>query len=283
MKDNVYKNGNFKKVGRKPKFSNAEIIFLSLTSEILSIDSKNNLFIKLNREYKKQFPNLINRSNYNIRRRNLSSMIEELRKVLSDKIITAENIFIIDSMPLEVCKLSRASIAKICREDFHTSPDKGFCASQKTYFYGYKLHALCNINGIFTPFDLTKASIHDIHYLNDVKQKISNAFLLGDKGYISQEIKTDLFHSENIVSQTPFRSNQGNYKNHPFLLRKSRKRIEILFSQLCDQFMIRRNYAKSFSGFRTRIISKITALTISQFINKFFNLKPISLIKYAFA
>ena len=65
------------------------------------------------------------------------------------------------------------------------------------------------------------------------------------------------------------RINQVNYKKQPYIFRKSRKRIEILFSQLCDQFMIRRNYAKSFQGFKTRIISKITALTIIQFINKF--------------
>ncbi len=42
------------------------------------------------------------------------------------------------------------------------------------------------------------------------------------------------------------------------------RRIETLFSQLCDQFMIRRNYAKSFLGFKTRILSQITTLTISR-------------------
>ncbi|MCT3649484.1 transposase, partial [Elizabethkingia anophelis] len=50
-----------------------------------------------------------------------------------------------------------------------------------------------------------------------------------------------------------------------------RKRIETLFSQLCDQFMIRRNYAKSFEGFKTRLLAKITALTVVQFINKLNN------------
>ncbi len=65
------------------------------------------------------------------------------------------------------------------------------------------------------------------------------------------------------------RKNQHNHRNQPYVFRKSRKRIETLFSQLCDQFMIRRNYAKSFEGFKTRILSKITALTIIQFINKF--------------
>ena len=283
LKDTVDNKGNFKKLGRHPKFSDIEVIALSLTSEALSIDSENNLFMKLNTEYKKQFPNLIHRSKYNIRRRKLFRQIESVRKILSDKIIKTENIYIIDSMPLEICKLSRANRAKICREDFETLPDKGFCASQNTYYYGYKLHGLCSINGVFTSYDLTKASVHDIHYLQDIKKKISNAFILGDKAYLSEEIQTDLFHSENITIQTPLRSNQDNYKKQPYILRKSRKRIETLFSQLCDQFMIRRNYAKSFDGFRTRIISKISALTILQYINKFINHRPVNFIKYALA
>jgi hypothetical protein len=32
--------------------------------------------------------------------------------------------------------------------------------------------------------------------------------------------------------------------------------------------MIRRNYAKSFDGFKTRILAKITSLTLVQYINK---------------
>ena len=35
------------------------------------------------------------------------------------------------------------------------------------------------------------------------------------------------------------RVNQHDYEKQPYLFRKTRKRIETLFSQLCDQFMIR--------------------------------------------
>jgi len=37
---------------------------------------------------------------------------------------------------------------------------------------------------------------------------------------------------------------------------------------MCDQFMVKRNYAKSFDGFKTRILTKITAMTVIQYINK---------------
>lgn len=75
------------------------------------------------------------------------------------------------------------------------------------------------------------------------------------------------------------RHNQKNYKKQPYIFRKKRKRIETLFAQLCDQFMIRRNYAKPFNNFKTRVLSKTTALTIVQHINKIIFNRNINNIK----
>ena len=108
---------------------------------------------------------------------------------------------------------------------------------------------------------------------------MSDCVVLGDRGYLSESIQLDLFQTVNVTLETPKRMNQKNYKPQPYIFRKSRKRIETLFSQLCDQFMIRRNYAKSFQGFKTRILAKITALTLVQFINKFIFERPINNIK----
>jgi len=71
--------------------------------------------------------------------------------------------------------------------------------------------------------------------------------------------------------------NQKGYKKQLYIFR--RKRIETLFSQLCDQFMIRRNYAKPFQGFKTRILARITALTTIQYINRFIFNRNINNIK----
>ncbi|MFV0167427.1 hypothetical protein OBK11_14560, partial [Empedobacter falsenii] len=48
----------------------------------------------------------------------------------------------------------------------------------------------------------------------------------------------------------------------------------------CDQFMIRRNYAKTFEGFKTRILAKITALTVIQYINKTYFNRNINNLKF---
>lgn len=250
----------------KPKLSDLELISLIILAEFKSIDSEYQLF----REIKDfDIASKIERSVYNRRKRKLFPFIEEIRLKMVEKFNDFENYFIVDSMPLEVCKLARSSRSKISKEVDYAIPNKGFCASQNLHFYGYKLHAVCSISGIFQSFDLSPASVHDIHYLQDIKGQLSDCVLLGDKGYLSQTIQLDLFNEVNIQLETPKRKNQKDYKPQFYPFKQYRKRIETLFSQLCDQFMIRRNYAKSFQGFKTRILAKITTLTTIQYLNKF--------------
>lgn len=262
----ISKVENFYFKPRKPKLSDLELISLIILAEFKSIDSEYQLF----REIKDfDIASKIDRSVYNRRKRKLFPFIEEIRLKMVEKFNDFENYFIVDSMPLEVCKLARSSRSKICKEVDYAIPNKGFCASQNLHFYGYKLHAVCSISGIFQSFDLSPASVHDIHYLQDIKRQLSDCVLLGDKGYLSQTIQLDLFNEVNIQLETPKRKNQKDYKPQFYPFKKYRKRIETLFSQLCDQFMIRRNYAKSFQGFKTRILAKITTLTTIQYLNKF--------------
>ena len=65
----------------------------------------------------------------------------------------------------------------------------------------------------------------------------------------------------------------------PIPFAKARKRIETLFSQLTGQFLVIRNYAKITDGLFARIIGKISALTVLQYVN-YINNKPIGRIKY---
>lgn len=249
-----------------PKLSDLELIGLVILAEFKSIDSVHQLFREI-RDF--EISTKIERSVYNKRKRKLFPFIEEIRMKMVRKFNEFESYFLVDSMPLELCKISRSSRSKICKEVDYAIPNMGFCASQNLHYYGYKLHAICSIEGVFQSFDLTPASVHDIHYLQDIKLQISDCVLLGDKGYLSQTIQLDLFNQANILLETPKRTNQKDYKPQFYPFRKYRKRIETLFSQLCDQFMIRRNYAKSFQGFKTRILAKITTLTTIQYLNKF--------------
>ncbi|WP_082028615.1 transposase [Prevotella pectinovora] len=102
----------------------------------------------------------------------------------------------------------------------------------------------------------------------------------GDKGYIGADVQLDLFETAHIRLECPYRLNQKDRKPTFIPFAKARKRIETIFSQLTDQFLVIRNYAKKTNGLFARIIGKISALTILQYVN-FINDKPIGRIKYA--
>jgi hypothetical protein len=49
-------------------------------------------------------------------------------------LIKGEDYFIVDSMPLEICKFARHRRIKICKKELETAQSKVFCASQNTWF-----------------------------------------------------------------------------------------------------------------------------------------------------
>ena len=76
----VNESGNVPRRGPVPKFSDLEVVALSLTAETESIDSEKWLFDYKLQEYKDNIPNLISRRQFNDRRKKTAGLCEELRK-----------------------------------------------------------------------------------------------------------------------------------------------------------------------------------------------------------
>ena len=155
---------------------------MNLAAECLGIDSERFPFTLLPPLIKDK----IDRTVYNRRRRKLAFKIELFRQKIDSIVVPVENYHVIDSMPLEVCKYSRSSRTRICQENTETSPSFGYYAAQKLHYFGYKIHAVFTVQGVIKIFDISKISVHDINYLNDVKHQLNNCVLIGDKGYLSQ-------------------------------------------------------------------------------------------------
>ena len=167
------------------------------------------------------------------------------------------------------------------KDEYRTAPAYGYCASQGAYYYGYKLHAVCGLSGVIHSFDLTKANVHDIRYLQDVKYEYHDCCIFGDRGYISATAQSTYLKPQ--ISDWKFLIGTIKRIETYFIpFAKARKRIETDFSQMCDQFMICRNYAKETVRLFTRIIGKISAFTAMQYLNHINN-RPIGRVKYALA
>ncbi len=76
-----------------------------------------------------------------------------------------EDIYLVYSIPIPVYQIAREKSCKICKEEFETAPDKGYPAVSKSWYFGYKLHLVTSVKGVYSSMDLNKASVHDIHYL----------------------------------------------------------------------------------------------------------------------
>jgi len=265
---------SFKQI-RRPKLSNIELVSLNLTAEYMSINTELQLFRYLKGTYLEY---MIERSVYNKRRKKLFGYTESIRKCISEMFAEFTDVFVVDSMPTPICKYVRAGRSNIC-STYDIQPTFGHCASQKNKYFGYKFHAVCDKNGVFHSFDLAPAHIHDINYLKDIKYNLKNCTLIGDRGYISADYQVDLFTYSNINLSVPMRKNQHNYVSFSKLKGKIRKRIETNFSQLHGQFLWKTNHAKSFLGLATRLLSKITAFTMIQYLNFFVFNKPMNKIK----
>lgn len=267
----------------KPRMPDAHIISLALLQEALGIDSEHWFWSKLQADYSHDFSTLPHLSCYNRRRRRLAGWIEKLARLWGRHICPYEDTYMVDSIPVPVAHIAREHSTAVCREHFHSAPDKGYSAITDQYYIGYKLHLVVSLDGVYQSMDLTKASVHDVHYLKDIKHSgLSDCLLLADKGYLSGKQQIDLFYSAGIELQTPMRRNQRGYRPWPKVFKTARRRVETVFSQLCDQMMLKRNYAKTFAGLRARLISKIASVTLLQYIN-WQNDEPINRIKHALA
>jgi hypothetical protein len=280
FKDGIDEDGNFRFYPNIPKSSDIQIIALAILAEAQSMDSENLLFIKIKAEFPALYATLPHRTNYNRRKRRLQPYIDKLSEVIALKMTGDNEIRLVDSMPAPICRLARAGRCKIMRDDLEMLPAKGYQPIDKQYFFGYKLHVLGTTQGVINSFYLTAANVHDVKLLKGLTLPFAkDCTVIGDKGYINNELQLDLFRQANITVRTPARNNMRKREGWEKWMGRARKRIETVFSQQCDQFMFRRNYAKTFLGFFTRITTKIAAFTVLQYLN-FIAGKPISQVKH---
>ena len=251
------------------KLSDSEIITISICGELVGIDSEKAWFSFVKKNYKYLFPKIGSRSRFNRTRRALLSITELLRKkLLSEFFIPRSPYFIIDSFPLEVCKFGRAHF---CRTFRCYGADYGKCPSKKETYFGYKVHAIITLEGFITAFEITPASTDDREGLRDLTDGLSNITILGDKGYVGENIHDEM-KEQGICLMSLKRSNsKDNWpKSVRQLIFQLRRRVETVFSQLSEQLHAERVLAKSFEGLCTRLVNKILAHNVCLVLNHLF-------------
>ena len=176
--------------------------------------------------------------------------------LLKNKLLSkCTGISFIDSTPLKVCDLHRIGLHKTLK----LYANKGKCSMG--WFYGFKLHIICNERGEIVNFQVTKGNVDDRQVLKD-KEIIKNikGKLLGDRGYVSRELTQELYKS-GIQLITKLKSNMKNIlmDRKDKLLLKHRGLIESLNNKLKNSCEIEHSRHRSLNGFLVNIISALSA------------------------
>jgi hypothetical protein len=169
-------------------------------------------------------------------------------------------VFLIDSMPVPVCRRARARrCRKVQGRDFC-----GFCAAKGEKFFGWRLHLICTTGGVPVAFDLLPGGLHDLTPIHELTYALpAEATVYGDKGYNAEADEATIL-ADSEVRLVPIRkaNMRPNLWADKLALRAYRKRIEALYSQL-EAMGVQRLRARTNPGLELKLHAALLAATIA--------------------
>lgn len=175
-----------------------------------------------------------------------------IKKVLLGK---CTGISFVDSTPLRVCRNQRIHIHKT----FKGIAQRGKCSMG--WFFGFKLHLICNEKGELLNFMITPGDIDDREPLKyEAFMNLIYGKLVGDKGYIGKELFQRLFIN-GIQLITKLKSNMKGALmsvSDRLLLRK-RAIIETVNDELKNIAQVEHSRHRCFDNFIVNMLGAIAA------------------------
>lgn len=260
------------KPGAKPAFTDSEMLTLMLTQDFIPYPGERQYVGHIRANYPREFPKLVDQSQYNRRARGLRSMVELLRREwLTQLGVEAPQQLLLDTKPVPVVGYKRRK----SHSAFAGSAGYGHCAARKMNYFGYKLVMLTTLDGLPWVYDLVAANTDEREAAEVVVQWVTGCDIFGDKGFIGDDWQADVRqYTENRV-WTPKRANQARQNPLGFdrLLSRVRERIEGTFHVIQNTGRnIERLLAKTISGLATRVTLKVTAFVLKRLLLRHFNI-----------
>lgn len=258
----------FSRPGPDPICSDSELITMAIVGECRGWARETELIDNW-QFHRDLFPNIPSRSRFNRRRRHLMFAINTIRRIVLQTLDVAQaKTHVIDSLPIPAIHFHLVPSSKNDWEAYGAR--YGRVSTKKQTIFGYKLHMLVTVDGVIIDFELAGANASDLKVGQELLENHTDIMVLGDKGYISQEVASTLADQFRIRLITLPRRNQKKQLNRDTrrFINSVRQIIETVNGQLTDQFNIEKNYAHSFSGLAARLYTKLAAHTICIYINR---------------
>jgi hypothetical protein len=168
--------------------------------------------------------------------------------------------FLLDSMPVPVCKRARAWR---CRE-VRGQAFCGYCAAKGERSCGWRLHLSCTTAGVPVAFALVPGGLHDLTPIHELTYGLPDgATVYGDKGYNAATDEATILADTGVRLVPIRRANMApNRWGDKLALREHRLRIETLYSQL-EAMGLERLRARTNPGLALKVHASLLAAMIT--------------------
>lgn len=196
-------------------------------------------------------------SRFNRRFHALAHRLSAALDLLAAVFATGE-VFVIDSIPLPVCRRARASRCRKVRGGAYC----GYCAAKREKFFGWRLHLVVTAQGIPVSFDLVPAAYHDLTPLHELMERVpGGAVVYGDKAYNSADDEASLEGETGVRLVPRRRANMAaNTLGEWYGLRRYRGMAETVNSQLAA-WGVQRLHARTHEGWVCKVLASLFAIT----------------------
>jgi hypothetical protein len=198
-------------------------------------------------------------SRFNRRLHHALRVLHELTTWLGEQ-VARPWLCIIDTFPVPVCKRSRAErCAKVSGKAYW-----GWAPAKKEWFFGLRLHWICDADGVPITFALAPATWHELTLLHPLSMSLPpHTCLLGDAAYVSKNEQALAWqHGRLYLIAQHHQRMKPNLPDEQALLSCHRKVIETAHSQL-EKMGVQRLHARSLSGLVLKLIAALLALTVN--------------------
>lgn len=206
--------------------------------------------------------NMPDKSNFNRRVHELEDLLVDIFTVLSliTKELNIESVYIIDSFPIPVCKNIRIIDSKILKgKEF-----RGYNASKKEYFYGFKVHLISTGTGSPIEYLITPGSCHDNAAMQAMCIDIpANSHLYADAAYPNQLYKELMFEHSQITLKADTKKNfkEQNTWLQSLEIKYFRKPIETSFASI-NRVFPKKIHAVTAKGFLLKVLIFILSFAV---------------------
>lgn len=260
--------------GFAPRLSDREGITMELVGEFLGYEGDEAIWKDFKQHWAAWFPGWGDRSTFVRQAANLWWVKQQLQqRLVADLGARTTDCHLIDGFPITVCKLVRAPRSRVLTVE----AEYGYCAAKDEYYDGLKANLLIDLRGVVVGITITAATVDERDSAYDRVSMLAG-LLLGDKGFIRPQFKADC-EALGIALHTPLRKNMKERRPRWWLklLRRLRKRVETVISQLEQRFGLAKTRARDVWHLTNQVTRKLLAHTLGVWLNLHQGREPLEL------